>query len=143
MPKAIGAVVAGLVCGIAVGKIAEIYTSADYKSVKEIAKESETGHATNIIAGLGIGLKSTFLTIIALVAGIIVAYMFLGTYGIALAAVGMLSTAGITISVDGYGPVADNAGGIAEMSGLDESVREVTDKLDSVGNTSLDVDCFN
>ena len=136
MPKAIGAVVAGLVCGIAVGKIAEIYTSADYKSVKEIAKESETGHATNIIAGLGIGLKSTFLTIVALVAGIVVAYMFLGTYGIALAAVGMLSTAGITISVDGYGPVADNAGGIAEMSGLDESVREVTDKLDSVGNTT-------
>ena len=136
MPKAIGAVVAGLVCGIAVGKIAEIYTSADYKSVKEIAKESETGHATNIIAGFGVGMKSTFLTIVILALGIIVSYLFLGTYGIALAAVGMLSTAGITISVDGYGPISDNAGGIAQMSGLEPHVREVTDKLDSVGNTT-------
>ena len=136
MPKAIGAVVAGLVCGIAVGKIAEIYTSADYRSVKEIAKESETGHATNIIAGFGVGMKSTFLTIVVLALGITVAYLFLGTYGIALAAVGMLSTAGITISVDGYGPISDNAGGIAQMSGLEPHVREVTDKLDSVGNTT-------
>lgn len=138
-PRAIGAIVAGLVCGLIVGKIAEIYTSSDYKSVKEIAKESETGHATNIIAGLGVGLKSTFLTIITLALGISVSYFFLGTYGIALAAVGMLSTAGITISVDGYGPIADNAGGIAEMSGLEPHVREVTDKLDSVGNTTAAV----
>ena len=135
-PKAIGAVASGLACGILVGKIAEIYTSSEYRKVKEIAKESETGHATNIIAGLGVGMKSTFFTIIVLALGIVVSYFFLGHYGIALAAVGMLSTAGITISVDGYGPIADNAGGLAQMSGLDPKVREVTDHLDSVGNTT-------
>lgn len=138
-PWAIGAVAAGLACGIAVGKIAEIYTSSDYKTVKQIAKESETGHATNIIAGFASGMKSTAATIIALAAGIIIAYFCFGIYGIGLAAVGMLSTAGITISVDGYGPISDNAGGLAQMSGLKPEVREITDHLDAVGNTTAAV----
>ena len=138
-PWAIGAVAAGLLCGIAVGKIAEIYTSSDYKTVKQIAKESETGHATNIIAGFASGMKSTAATVIALSAGIIVAYFCFGIYGIGLAAVGMLSTAGITISVDGYGPISDNAGGLAQMSGLRPEVREITDHLDAVGNTTAAV----
>ncbi len=140
--RAIIAIGAGLACGVGVGWIAEYYTSSDYHSVKEIAKESQTGHATNVIAGLGIGMKSTALTVIILVAGIIIAYLVmggaedLGNYGIALAAVGMLSTAGITVSVDGYGPISDNAGGIASMAALDPGVRKITDKLDSVGNTT-------
>lgn len=138
-PWAIGAIAAGLACGIAVGKIAEIYTSADYKTVKQIAKESETGHATNIIAGFASGMKSTAATVIALAAGIIIAYFCFGIYGIGLAAVGMLSTAGITISVDGYGPISDNAGGLAQMSGLPHEVREITDHLDAVGNTTAAV----
>lgn len=138
-PWAIGAVAAGLACGIAVGKIAEIYTSSDYKTVKNIAKESETGHATNIISGFASGMKSTAATIIALAAGIIIAYFCFGIYGIGLAAVGMLSTAGITISVDGYGPISDNAGGLAQMSGLKKEVREITDHLDAVGNTTAAV----
>ena len=137
--KPFGAIVAGLVCGVIVGKIAEVYTSDKYKTVKEIAKQSETGHATNIIAGFSSGMKSTAITIVVLVVGIIVAYMFNGEYGIALAAVGMLSTTGMTVSVDAYGPIADNAGGIAEMSNQDESVREITDTLDSVGNTTAAV----
>lgn len=132
-----GALAIGLVVGIAIGFIAEYYTSSDYKHVKEIAHQSQTGHATNVIAGFGIGMQSTFLTIVALVGGIIIAFLFTkDMYGIALAAVGMLSTAGITISVDAYGPIADNAGGIAEMSKLDKKVRKITDKLDSVGNTT-------
>ncbi|MDE6408566.1 MAG: sodium-translocating pyrophosphatase [Anaeroplasmataceae bacterium] len=130
------AVLAGLLAGIIVGFIAEIYTSSDYKEVKRIAYESQTGHATNIIAGIGSGMKSTGLTILALVVAIAVAYFVCGSYGIALAAVGMLSTCGITVSVDGYGPISDNAGGIAQMSKLDPHVREITDKLDSVGNTT-------
>ena len=138
-PWAIGAIAAGLACGIAVGKIAEIYTSADYKTVKNIAKESETGHATNIISGFASGMKSTAATVIALALGIIVAYFCFGIYGIGLAAVGMLSTAGITISVDGYGPISDNAGGLAQMSGLRPEVREITDHLDAVGNTTAAV----
>ncbi len=138
-PWAIGAVAAGLACGIAVGKIAEIYTSSDYKTVKNIAKESETGHATNIISGFASGMKSTCATMIALALGVIVAYFCFGIYGIGLAAVGMLSTAGITISVDGYGPISDNAGGLAQMSGLRPEVREITDHLDAVGNTTAAV----
>ena len=138
-PWAIGAIAAGLLCGIAVGKIAEIYTSSDYKTVKQIAKESKTGHATNIIAGFASGMKSTAATVIALAFGIIIAYFCFGIYGIGLAAVGMLSTAGITISVDGYGPISDNAGGLAQMSGLRPEVREITDHLDAVGNTTAAV----
>ena len=122
-----------------VGKIAEIYTSDEYKSVKRIAKESETGHATNIISGLALGMKSTAATTIALAIGIIVAYFTFGIYGISLAAVGMLSTAGITISVDAYGPISDNAGGLAQMSGLKPEVRKITDHLDAVGNTTAAV----
>lgn len=130
------AVLAGLLTGVLIGFIAELYTSSDYKEVKLIAKESQTGHATNIIAGMGSGMRSTALTIIVLVLGIAIAFIFGDKYGIALAAVSMLSTAGITVSVDAYGPISDNAGGIAEMSKLDESVREITDTLDSVGNTT-------
>ncbi len=133
---AIGAVASGLVSGILVGKIAEYYTSSDFKGVKEVAKESETGDATNVISGLGLGMKSTLLTILALTGGIVISYLFLGNYGIGLAAVGMLSVAGATISVDAYGPISDNAGGIAAMAKLEPEVREITDKLDAVGNTT-------
>lgn len=132
-----GAVAAGLIVGIAIGFIAEYYTSEEYKHVKEVAKQSETGHATNVISGFGVGMFSTFLTVIILVLGIILGFLFTNDmYGIALAAVGMLSTAGITISVDAYGPISDNAGGIAQMAKLDDGVRKITDKLDSVGNTT-------
>ena len=134
--KLIIAVVAGLLAGIAIGFVAEIYTSSDYNEVKRIAEESQTGHATNIIAGFGSGMKSTALTILVLVTVIAIAYFACGEYGIALAAVGMLSTAGITVSVDGYGPISDNAGGIAQMAELPSEVRGITDKLDSVGNTT-------
>lgn len=129
-------VIVGLAAGIGVGFVAELYTSDEYKSVKDIAKESQTGHGTNIIAGLGVGMRSTWLTIACLGAAIALAYFFGGAYGISLAAVGMLCTVGITVSVDGYGPIADNAGGIAEMAGLPGEVREITDKLDAVGNTT-------
>ena len=130
------AIIFGLVVGLLIGVITEIYTSGDYCFVKKIAQQSETGPATTVISGIAVGMQSTAVPIILIAIGIIGAYSFSGLYGIALAAVGMLSTTGITVAVDAYGPIADNAGGIAEMSGLPSEVRNITDKLDAVGNTT-------
>ncbi len=134
--KAAIAVIAGLAVGLLIGRITEVYTSADYNFVKKIADQAETGPATAIISGLAVGMQSTAIPVVLICVGIFAAYSVSGLYGIALAAVGMLSTTGITVAVDAYGPIADNAGGIAEMSGLEHTVREITDKLDAVGNTT-------
>ena len=131
------AVISGLVVGLIIGYVTEVYTSEDYKSVKRIADQAETGSATTIISGVAVGMMSTWVPIVLISIGIYISYAVTrNLYGIALAAVGMLSTTGITVAVDAYGPIADNSGGIAQMSGLDPKVREITDKLDAVGNTT-------
>ncbi|MCH5202821.1 MAG: sodium-translocating pyrophosphatase, partial [Oscillospiraceae bacterium] len=139
------AIIAGLIVGLLIGTVTEMYTSEKFPFVKKIAKQSQTGSATTIISGIAVGMQSTLIPILLIGVGIFVAYFVTngtgsegtsGIYGIALAAVGMLSTTGITVAVDAYGPIADNAGGIAEMSDSPAEVREITDSLDAVGNTT-------
>lgn len=130
------AVLGGVASGVAIGYVTEIYTSASYRPVKEIAEASNTGYATNILSGIGVGMKSAGWPVVLICAATLVGVKFGGLYGIACSAVGMLAITGMALSVDAYGPIADNAGGIAEMSGLPKTVRSITDKLDAVGNTT-------
>ncbi|HPF83943.1 putative K(+)-stimulated pyrophosphate-energized sodium pump [bioreactor metagenome] len=129
-------VLSGVGVGVLIGFVTEIYTSGDYSSVKHIAESSKTGPATVILSGMAVGMKSTVIPVVLICAATLVSYYFSGLYGIACAAVGMLSITGMALSVDAYGPIADNAGGIAEMSHLPKEVRKITDKLDAIGNTT-------
>ncbi|MEA1940486.1 MAG: sodium-translocating pyrophosphatase [Candidatus Caldatribacteriota bacterium] len=130
------ATAAGLIAGIIIGLITEYYTSYQYNPVKSIAKSSTTGAATTIISGLAVGMQSTAIPLLIIAITVLISYSFAGLYGIAISAIGMLSIIGMTVSVDSYGPISDNSGGIAEMAGLDPNVREITDSLDAVGNTT-------
>jgi K(+)-stimulated pyrophosphate-energized sodium pump len=135
-PKVFGAIVVGLAVGVIIGKITDYYTSTEFKPVRNIAHQSQTGAATNIIHGLATGMESVALPVIFICIGIFASYELAGVYGVAMAAVGMLSTLGISLAVDAYGPVADNAGGLAEMAELPKEVRQRTDSLDACGNTT-------
>lgn len=130
------AIATGVVVGMAIGIITQVYTSSKYRFVKKIAKQTETGAATCILEGLSTGYKSTVFPVLLIAAAVIISAWVAGLYGVAMAAVGMLATVGSVIAVDAYGPIADNAGGLAEMSGCPENVREITDTLDSIGNTT-------
>lgn len=130
------AFLAGIISGVMVGIVSEFFTSAKYKPVQELAKGAQTGPAIAVTEGMAVGMQSTAIPVLVLAVAVIIAYKFAGFYGIALAAFGMLATTGMIVSVDSYGPIADNAGGISEMAGLDKSVRKITDNLDAVGNTT-------
>jgi K(+)-stimulated pyrophosphate-energized sodium pump len=129
-------VLSGVAVGVLIGFVTELYTSGDFAAVKHVAESSKTGSATVILSGMAVGMKSTVMPVVLICAATLISYYFSGLYGIACAAVGMLSITGMALSVDAYGPIADNAGGIAQMSKLPGEVRAITDKLDAIGNTT-------